>query len=103
MMARTVLGRLMMMRVWIFISMLNMVTGKHRTFGRRGSSGRHYGGHHLSHQIQQDRAPFPQNFSLQAGVNSVLAQLELSCRNEVNFRAFNLDIVCPDYVPMVTS
>ena len=43
------------------------------------------------------------NFSLQAGVSSVLAQLELSCGNEGNFRALNLDIICPDYLPIVTA
>jgi len=44
-----------------------------------------------------------ENFSLQAGVTSVLDQLQLSCREESSFRAFNLDVVCPDHIPMVTS
>ena len=43
------------------------------------------------------------NFSLQAGVSSVLSQLELSCGKEGNFRALNLDIICPDYLPIVTA
>ena len=43
------------------------------------------------------------NFSLQAGVSSVLAQLHLSCAKEGNYRALNLDIVCPEHLPIVTT
>ena len=48
-------------------------------------------------------APDSKNFSLTAGVSSVLAQLELSCGEEDYFRAFNLDITCPAHLPIVTS
>jgi len=75
---------------------------------KNSNSPRHFGHHHhFQHGhyggLQQDRAPESKNFSLTAGVSSVLAQLELSCGEEDYFRAFNLDITCPAHLPIVTS
>ena len=43
------------------------------------------------------------NFSLSAGVSSVLSQLLPSCSSEKQFRALNLDITCPPSLPTVTA
>ena len=49
-------------------------------------------------------APGPDgNFSLSAGVSSVLSQLLPSCSSEKQFRALNLDITCPPSLPTVTA
>ena len=47
--------------------------------------------------------PVLPNFSLHAGISSILAQLHLSCGKEGNYRALNLDIVCPEHLPIVTA
>ena len=39
------------------------------------------------------------NFSLAAGISAVMSQLQLSCVEEEQFRALNLDITCPSHVP----
>ena len=43
------------------------------------------------------------DFSLDAGVSSVLQQLEAVCRESQQFRALNLDISCPAHLPHLTS
>ena len=43
------------------------------------------------------------NFSLTAGVNAVLSQLQLVCTQKKQFRALNLDIECPPSLPELTQ
>jgi len=79
--------------------------GKYRLQNIIGSVyGRHFHGdhHHHSQLLQSDRAPTG-NFSLTAGVNAVLSQLQLVCTQKKQFRALNLDIECPPSLPELTQ
>ena len=42
-------------------------------------------------------------WDLTAGVTKVLGQLRLSCAQEKQFRALNLDITCPAHLPLPTA
>lgn len=68
--------------------------------------GRHYLGHDHQHHnpLQSNRAPGgASGWDLTAGVSKVLGQLRLSCTQEKQFRALNLDISCPAHLPLPTS
>jgi len=94
--------------IWsvVTVTLISSASGAFRADQSIGLAyGRHFHGgshHHHGNPLQSDRAPGG-DFSLDAGVSSVLQQLEAVCRESQQFRALNLDISCPAHLPHLTS